>query len=100
MSIQKILTKEEIEDPEYKWFENLLPEPANQVEDESYRSLAALLLGSLYVRRWSHVFNPHPMTHKRIMGEAPLQSQSSCTIPDVEVKFLDLKNKPLGDISR
>ena len=66
----------------------------------SYSSLASLLLGSQYVSfRSQEVSSLQDKTYSRLVGGAELHSQVSSPLPD-SVTFQDIKNKPLGDISR
>ena len=84
-----------------KWLESLsLGEQHVPEEDESYTSLASLLLGSQYVSfRSQEVSSLQDKTYSRLVGGAELHSQLSSPLPD-SVAFQDIKNKALGDISR
>ena len=115
-SFQFILTKAEIEDSENKlfkmlskfsfkqfqkkWLQCLSLEDQAEKEDDSYESLASLLLGSQYVSfRSQEVSSLQDKTYSRLVGGAGSYSQPFTPIPDT-VSFQDIKNKPLGDISR
>ena len=115
-SFQFILTKAEIEDSENrlfkmlskfsfkqfqkKWLQCLSLEDQAEQEDDSYESLASLLLGSQYVSfRSQEVSSLQDKTYSRLVGGAGSHSQPFTPIPDT-VSFQDIKNKPLGDISR
>ena len=119
-SFQFILTKAEIEDSENKlfktlskfssklkrkqfqkkWLQCLSLEDQAEKEDDSYESLASLLLGSQYVSfRSQEVSSLQDKTYSRLVGGAGSHSQPFTPIPDT-VTFQDIKNKPLGDISR
>ena len=96
---QLILTKEQLEDPSNLWLHSLLTQE-DQEEDDSYSSLASLLLGSQYVSfRSQEVSSLQDKTYSRLVGGAELHSPLSSPLPD-SVTFQDIKNKPLGDISR
>ena len=118
---QFILTKAEIEDSrnmlmkmlskftnklnrnqfQKKWLEDLSLEDQDvPEEDDSYSSLASLLLGSQYVSfRSQEVSSLQDKTYSRLVGGAELHSQLSSPLPD-SVAFQDIKNKALGNISR
>ena len=99
---QFILTKEELEDPSNLWLHSLsiLKQKDPEEEDDSYSSLASLLLGSQYVSfRSQEVSSLQDKTYSRLVGGAELHSPFSSPLPD-SVTFQDIKNKPLGDISR
>ena len=117
-SFQFILTKAEIEDSENKlfkllskfklkrkqfqkkWLQCLSLEDQAEQKDDSYESLASLLLGSQYVSfRSQEVSSLQDKTYSRLVGGAGSHSQPFTPIPDT-VSFQDIKNKPLGDISR
>ena len=115
-SFQFILTKAEIEDSENrlfkmlskfsfkqfqkKWLQCLSLEDQAEKEDDSYESLASLLLGSQYVSfRSQEVSSLQDKTYSRLVGGAGSHSQPFTPIPET-VTFQDIKNKPLGDISR
>ena len=115
-SFQFILTKAEIEDSENrlfkmlskfsfkqfqkKWLQCLSLEDQAEQEDDSYESLASLLLGSQYVSfRSQEVSSLQDKTYSRLVGGAELHSQLSSPLPD-SVAFQDIKNKALGNISR
>ena len=96
---QLILTKEQLEDPSNLWLHSLLTHEEKE-EDDSYSSLASLLLGSQYVSfRSQEVSSLQDKTYSRLVGGAELHSPLSSPLPD-SVTFQDIKNKPLGDISR
>ena len=96
---QFILTKEQLEDPTNLWL-HCLQIHHGQDEDDSYESLASLLLGSQYVSfRSQEVSSLQDKTYSRLVGGAGSHSQPFTQIPDT-VTFQDIKNKPLGDISR
>ena len=97
---QFILTKEELEDPSNLWLHCLQTQQDPEEEDDSYSSLASLLLGSQYVSfRSQEVSSLQDKTYSRLVGGAELHSQLSSPLPD-SVAFQDIKNKALGDISR
>ena len=97
---QFILTKEELEDPSNLWLCGLQTQKDPEEEDDSYSSLASLLLGSQYVSfRSQEVSSLQDKTYSRLVGGAGSHSQPFTPIPDT-VSFQDIKNKPLGDISR
>ena len=118
-SFQFILTKAEIEDSENKlfktlpkfsyklnrkfqkkWLQCLFLEDQAEREDDSYESLASLLLGSQYVSfRSQEVSSLQDKTYSRLVGGAGSHSQPFTPIPET-VTFQDIKNKPLGNISR
>ena len=96
---QFILTKEELEDPSNLWLYCLQTQEDRQ-DDDSYSSLASLLLGSQYVSfRSQEVSSLQDKTYSRLVGGAELHSPLSSPLPD-SVTFQDIKNKPLGNISR
>ena len=96
---QFILTKEELEDPSNLWLHCLQIHQGHH-EDDSYESLASLLLGSQYVSfRSQEVSSLQDKTYSRLVGGAELHSQLSSPLPD-SVAFQDIKNKALGNISR
>ena len=96
---QFILTKEQLEDHSNLWLHSLLTQE-EQEEDDSYSSLASLLLGSQYVSfRSQEVSSLQDKTYSRLVGGAELHSQLSSPLPD-SVAFQDIKNKALGNISR
>ena len=99
---QFILTKEELEDPSNQWLHclSIQRQTDPEEEDDSYSSLASLLLGSQYVSfRSQEVSSLQDKTYSRLVGGAELHSQLSSPLPD-SVAFQDIKNKALGDISR
>ena len=99
---QFILTKEELEDPSNLWLHCLSIQTQDDAEeeDDSYSSLASLLLGSQNVSfRSQEVSSLQDKTYSRLVGGAELHSPLSSPLPD-SVTFQDIKNKPLGDISR
>ena len=99
---QFILTKEELEDPSNLWLHSLFKQTQKDQEedDDSYSSLASLLLGSQYVSfRSQEVSSLQDKTYSRLVGGAELHSQLSSPLPD-SVAFQDIKNKALGNISR
>ena len=81
--------------------EGLFLEDQNVPEDDdSYSSLASLLLGSQYVSfRSQEVSSLQDKTYSRLVGGAELHSHLSSPLPE-SVTFKDIKNKALGDISR
>ena len=98
---QFILTKEELEDPSHEWLPSLSIQRQKdpEEEDDSYSSLASLLLGSQYVSfRSQEVSSLQDKTYSRLVGGAELHSQLSSSLPD-SVAFQDIKNKALGNIS-
>ena len=96
---QFILTKEELEDSSNLWLHCLQTQQGREEED-SYSSLASLLLGSQYVSfRSQEVSSLQDKTYSRLVGGAELHSPLSSPLPD-SVTFQDIKNKPLGNISR
>ena len=97
---QFILTKEELEDPSNLWLRCLQIKKDPEERDDSYTSLASLLLGSQYVSfRSQEVSSLQDKTYSRLVGGAELHSQLSSPLPD-SVAFQDIKNKALGNISR
>ena len=99
---QFILTKRELEDPSNEWLHCLSKQTQQdpEEEDDSYSSLASLLLGSQYVSfRSQDVSSLQDKTYSRLVGGAELHSQLSSPLPD-SVAFQDIKNKALGNISR
>ena len=97
---QSILTKEELQDPSHEWLHSLRTQQDPGEEDDSYSSLASLLLGSQYVSfRSQEVSSLQDKTYSRLVGGAELHSQLSSPLPD-SVAFQDIKNKALGNISR
>ena len=100
---QFILTKKELEDPNNLWLHSLHTVQTQQdpeEDDDSYSSLASLLLGSQYVSfRSQEVSSLQDKTYSRLVGGAELHSQLSSQLPD-SVAFQDIKNKALGNISR
>ena len=99
---QFILTKEELEDSSNQWLHclSIQRQTDPEEEDDSYSSLASLLLGSQYVSfRSQEVSSLQDKTYSRLVGGAGSHSQPFTPIPET-VTFQDIKNKPLGDISR
>ena len=97
---QFILTKEELKDPSTLWLHGLQTQQDPEEDDDSYSSLASLLLGSQYVSfRSQEVSSLQDKTYSRLVGGAELHSQLSSPLPD-SVAFQDIKNKALGNISR
>ena len=96
---QSILTREELEDPSNLWLQ-CLQTHQDQEEDDSYTSLVSLMLGSQYVSFRSQEFSSlQDKTYSRLVRGAELHNPLSSPLPD-SVAFQDIKNKPLGDISR
>ena len=90
---QFILTKEELEDPSILWLHCLQTQQDPEEDDDSYSSLASLLLGSQYVSfRSQEVSSLQDKTYSRLVGGAELHSQLSSPLPD-SVAFQDIKNK-------
>ena len=60
-----------------------------------------MLVGSQYVSfRSQYVSNVQDRTYTRLVGGVELHSQLLFPLPDTTVTFQDIKNKPLGHISR
>ena len=98
--VQHILTKEELSDPAASWLSDLSL-PVAKTEDDSYKELASLLLGSLHVNFYSQAYRRQDRIHEdahRVVGLRGLSGQN-WQFPDSQVRLRDLKGKPLGDIS-
>ena len=104
-----ILTRKELEDPSYSWLHALeLQIQEGEENDDSYESLASLLVASPHVCYWSQVGNFHDphSDYSRLVGGT--ESLSSSPLPGTAVKLSDIKKddkkgkKPvaLGHISR
>ena len=93
-----ILTKEELKEGN-NWLDDLnLPE-AEIPEDDSYRDLASLLLGSVHVSFASQTYNLQDRIasdNRRLVGKGG----EGGVLPDEAVQFSskEMRGKPLGDI--
>ena len=93
-----ILTKEELKEGS-KWLDELELPQGEIPEDDSYRDLASLLLGSLHVSFASQTYNLQDRIasdNRRLVGE---EGEGSA-LPDEAVPFSskEMRGKPLGDI--
>ena len=93
-----MLTKAEIEDSDYRWLDGLTMKicPANQ-EQDSYRNLISLIVGSHYVSFQSQTYSPSKdiMQTKEIITKNAMLIESQ-TLHDLRVKFSDLSGQSLG----
>ena len=92
-----MLTKDEIEDSNYRWLDGLKMKIGQTNQEESYRNLISLIVGSHYVSFQSQTYSPSKdITQTREIITKNAKLTDSQTLPDVRVKIADIRGQSLG----
>ena len=93
------MTKSEIEDKDFTWLKNLnLENTKTKIDEESYKNLISLMVGSHYITFASPTYCPSKIIskvkEKIIMGAKLTDSEKTFD----KIRFCDIKGKSLGRI--